>query len=337
MANFNTVGDLAQTFLIRQQNVQLKTDLQRLSLELSTGQKADIASSLSGDYSPVASIERSLTSLSSFQTANAEAGLFASTMQAALGNLQSLAIEVAPNLLTASDAGQAEFVEPATGEAKQKFIAAVAVLNTQIAGRSVFSGMATDRTALAQPDAILAELQTAIAAETTSAGVITVIDAWFDTLGGGFETNAYNGSANALAPFNVGPFESSKLEIKADDQALRDTLKGLAVASLVYDGALAGDPDEKSALVKSSAEILLSAESGLAGLRAKVGSTEAQIEQASVRNGSEKAALEIARAELLGVDSYETATKLEATRTQLETLYTITARLSRLSLADFLR
>jgi flagellar hook-associated protein 3 FlgL len=37
------------------------------------------------------------------------------------------------------------------------------------------------------------------------------------------------------------------------------------------------------------------------------------------------------------VDPYEAATKLEAAQSQLEALYTVTARLSRLNLVDFLR
>ncbi len=46
--------------------------------------------------------------------------------------------------------------------------------------------------------------------------------------------------------------------------------------------------------------------------------------------------MEIARTELIGADPYDTATEMEAVQGQLETLYTVTARLSRLSLADFL-
>jgi flagellar hook-associated protein 3 FlgL len=47
--------------------------------------------------------------------------------------------------------------------------------------------------------------------------------------------------------------------------------------------------------------------------------------------------LEIARADLVAIDPFEAATRMEAAQTQLETLYSVTARLSRLSLVDFLR
>ena len=58
---------------------------------------------------------------------------------------------------------------------------------------------------------------------------------------------------------------------------------------------------------------------------------------ASARNGAETSALEIARTDILAIDPYRTATELQSTETRLETLYTLTARLSRLSLSEYLR
>ena len=44
----------------------------------------------------------------------------------------------------------------------------------------------------------------------------------------------------------------------------------------------------------------------------------------------------MARGGMVGVDGYDTATALQETQARLETLYTLTARLSRLKLADYL-
>ncbi len=72
-------------------------------------------------------------------------------------------------------------------------------------------------------------------------------------------------------------------------------------------------------------------------MRANLGTVEAHIETVSVQSASETSALEILKANLLSVDPYETASELQAVQTQLETLYALTARMSRLSLVDFLR
>jgi flagellar hook-associated protein 3 FlgL len=72
-------------------------------------------------------------------------------------------------------------------------------------------------------------------------------------------------------------------------------------------------------------------------MAARLGTVEGQIEAASTRNNSETSSLQIARNGITGVDPYETASKLEATRQQIEMLYTLTSRISRLSLVDYLR
>ena len=57
----------------------------------------------------------------------------------------------------------------------------------------------------------------------------------------------------------------------------------------------------------------------------------------TIRAAAEATALGLAREALIGADPYEAAAALEAAETQLETLYTLTARISRLSLVNFLR
>ena len=64
---------------------------------------------------------------------------------------------------------------------------------------------------------------------------------------------------------------------------------------------------------------------------------EAQIDAAQARNANESFALQIARNDLVSADPYETASKLQETEAQLEMIYTITARMTRLSLLDYMR
>ena len=72
-------------------------------------------------------------------------------------------------------------------------------------------------------------------------------------------------------------------------------------------------------------------------LAAKVGVSESRIDTAQSRNAADLLTLEMAEAELVTSDPYRTAAELEAVQTNLETVYAITARLSRLTLTDFLR
>jgi leucyl/phenylalanyl-tRNA--protein transferase len=74
----------------------------------------------------------------------------------------------------------------------------------------------------------------------------------------------------------------------------------------------------------------------LAHLVARLGGLQAQVDRAQTRNESEAAALGMARTGMVQIDPYDAATRLQNTETQLQLIYTLTARISRLSLADYL-
>ena len=79
------------------------------------------------------------------------------------------------------------------------------------------------------------------------------------------------------------------------------------------------------------------ASNAVTGVQAKVGMSQQIVENAVARNSAERTALSIARGEILAADPYETASALTQTETSLQNLYALTARLSRLSLADYIR
>ncbi|MCG6903859.1 MAG: flagellar biosynthesis protein FlgL [Rhodobacter sp.] len=331
-----TFGDMASPFRLQASNQRLKTELQRLGQELASGKTADLRATTKGDLGNYAGLESVINALGAYHVAANEAALFTEAIQRSLETVQVHASEIGPALLIAGSTGEATLVQTAATDARSRFAAVVSVLNTKIADRAILSGTAIGADALAGSETMLADLQIAIAAETTAAGVAAAVDAWFDDTGGGFETSGYLGSTTDLAPFRLGPDEQGSLSVRGDDQNIRDVLKGFAMAALVSDGALAADHDERVALIGLSATQILSGDKALAELRAEVGTAEGQIETARTRNDAEVAALEMARSEIVRVDPYTAATDLQAAETQLQTLYTITARLSRLSLAEYL-
>lgn len=89
-------------------------------------------------------------------------------------------------------------------------------------------------------------------------------------------------------------------------------------------------------MLMSSGEDLLTSQGALTAVRADLGYAESRLDESKVRLSAERASFEMSRNELLGVDPYETATRLEAVQFQLESLYTVTARLSQLSLVRYL-
>lgn len=335
--NTVSIGDLANTFTIRRQTSGLKADLNRLASEMTTGRKADLGASLAGDFGPFAGIERSLRALTAYSTANKEAAGMLEASQLALGNVQSMGRDLSAAVLTASNTEDPVMIGATAEDARQKLSAVVSSLNTSYAGRSLFGGAATDRPALASGDTMLAELATLVAGETTAAGIVTAVDSWFDDAGGGFETAGYLGSSNDMGPLMIAEGETVAVGLRADDQVMRDTLKGYALMSLIAEGALDGDGGEQAALAGAAAGKMLAADGDLTDARARIGAVEARVEDAQARNAAETSAYELARNELIGADPYDTATELQSVYAQIETLYTVTARISGLTFTDYMR
>lgn len=338
MTSLNT-GDLAQSLLLRRQNSALKADFNRLTQEMTSGRKTDLGAALKGDFKILAGIEHSLTVLRSFNTAASEARTFATTQQATLDLVQKLGADLAPVLTGAGTNGGAAHVSTAAHDARQKLFSAVSALNVRVGDRYAFSGNATDQKPILGAQDILDQLTTAIAGQVTVAGVTGAVDAWFNAPpgSGGYLDTVYGGSPVALAPFRIGESEAASLTLTATDPILREALKGLALGAMVAEGALTGDLPGQAALLKTAGQSLLASGLGLASLQANLGSTEGHIATVTARNVAEVTALGIARNELVATDPFETAHELETVKTQLETLYAVTARLSRLNLSDFLR
>lgn len=332
-----TIGDLAYTFLIKRQTSGLKSEMARLASELTTGQKADLGTSLAGDFGPFAGIERSLRAIAAYTTANSEAAGMLTASQLALENVQSIGRDLSTALLTASSSEDVVLIGATAEDARQKFSAVVSTLNTSMADRTLFGGAATDRPALATGEEMLAEIAAATAGETTAAGIVAAVEAWFDDAGGGFETMGYLGSTSDMGPMLIAEDETVSVGVRADGQVIRDTLKGYALMSLIAGGALAGQVTEQADLAAAAATQLLAADGDITDVRARIGAVEARIEDAQARNAAEKSAYELARTELVGADPYQTATELQAVYAQIETLYTVTARIAGLKFTDYMR
>lgn len=331
-----SLGDQSQLFQTRRQNTRLKSDLERLTREMTSGRLMTPRTGSSGDVSQLFAIERSLKALAGYATATIEAGTFLGAVQDSLGVLQDSAQGAASAAIAAGASGTPTQLSVTAGDARGRLVSAIATLNGSQAGRSLFAGTATDGAALAPADDILSALETAIAGETTADGVATVIEDWFTAPGGGFETVGYRGAPEGLG-FRVAAGETVGPGVTAEDLRIRATLAGLAMAAMVGDSTLSGNTVEQARLASRAGNSLLAADAGMSNLRAEVGTSEAMIEANITHQSAEKTSLELAEAKYAAADPYETASKLQEVTSQLETLYAVTARLSNLSLTEFLR
>ncbi len=328
-----SVGDMAQSFNLTRSGAAMKASLQRLSNELVSGLTDDAAAHLSGDFGPLAGIQASLARLEGYKSVTTEAGLYAETMQTALGRIVEMSGDLSRVLLSGASPGAPAQIAALGAEAAQKFESAIGALNTRVGDRNLFSGQAATTTPLPSGAELLDTLQTVVAGATSAADVQTALDDWFSASAGYAAT--YKGD-DGLVALPLAPGDVARLDITALDPAIRDTLKGLAMAALLDRGVLTDSPQGRSDLVRRSGEALLSAQTGMSATTARLGSAQAHIDQAAQQNSAESSALSIAASDLLAIDGYEVASQLQQTQVQLEILYTLTSRLSRLNLVNFL-
>ncbi|WP_204112688.1 flagellin [Shimia biformata] len=335
--NLNRIGDLAEHFVLRRQNVEMKRQLGDLTAEMASGRRSDLANPLTGDYTYLSDIERSLQLLAGFSNSTREAALLTDAMQNVLELVQTTTTELGRNTLTVAGSQLTTGYEIASQRGVEDFRTLVSALNTTQAGRSLFGGTATGRNALAPADEILAELRAVTSGLMTPGDVVAAVDDWFHAAGGGFETVGYIGATDNLSPAQVSGDTWVNLDLRADDGRLRNVLRDTALIALASDPVVGFSTLVQTEVLKTGAEGLIANQADLTQMRAGVGNAQERIEHARVRNEAERTASEMARTELIAIDPYDTATRLENVQTQLESLYAVTARMSRMSLLDFLR
>ena len=334
-----TTGDLSRSYMLGRQSSDLKTRLTTLAQEMSSGRKADLSAALGGDYRSLAGLEHSLKVLSAYGTAASEASLLAQTQQQALELVQTTSSDLGTALLSAGTNGTQAQIKTAAGQALSQFDSLLSSLNVSVGGQYAFSGDRTDHRPLPTAQEMLAYLGPVVAGQTTVSGLVAAVDGWFDAPagGGGFLDQAYGGSPSSMARVQIGPTATTSLTTTAADPTLREVLKGLTLSSLVAQGTFSGNSDAQAALLSSAGTHLINNGDRLTTLMANLGAEQQAIDDAQTQNSATASGLEISRNALVAVDPYETATALQSTQQQLQALYTVTARLANMTLADYLR
>lgn len=337
MTNYLSLGDLSRTALLRHANVQLKSRLTTLTQEAATGLKADVVAATDGQLGRLAMIQDRLALLQAHQRTGAAVQTELGGLQEAMGALAKIGVAAGGALQAAASAADGAGLGVRAEGARQDFHAAVRLLNLSVGGRHLLSGSAVDTRPLSDPAAILADVRSQVAGLSDPASIAAAVDAWFgaDPAADGFAQAHFHGNT-AAREAEIAPGETIRQQRTALDPAFRDLLKGLTLGVLAGDASLGLAAEQGAALLGEAGLRVSAAASAMTQARAELGIEEQAVVQALARNGGETTALSLARSDMLAADPYETAAALGQTETNLQNLYALTARLSRLSLADYL-
>lgn len=331
----NSLGDMASHFTSLRHNTAIKARMDILTRELSTGKVADLALHLGDDGARLLAIRRSFDSAAGFATANRNLSQALSAMQVSLAGIESERAALSGGLMSITPQSSAQQLGLATAAAETAFGSIVGALNVRFGNASLFAGAASDRAALSPAGDMLAAIRTALAVATTTGDVATVLDDWFDDPAGGFATIGYQGDTGAPVSRRIDSDTTVTVAARADDPGLRALLKATAMAAVAGEPGLL--PGTQSALLIKARDALVALGDGVVGMQAGLGQIEERSERALAQHTASQTALGLIDNDLTAADPYATASRLQAVQQQLETHYTLTARLSGLSLVNYLR
>ncbi|MBM1220530.1 hypothetical protein JQU17_07185 [Ponticoccus sp. SC2-23] len=333
---YSGLGDMARYFTSSRVNFDIRTRLDALARELSTGLKLDPARDLGAEAARVPEIERRLALVDRQVSSASQIADRLGVMQASLENISTIGTNLMGQLNSLSQSSGNDWRQDAARLGKGAIEDMVSTLNTRFAGSFLFSGVAEDGQSLSSALVILDDIGTAIAGVTTADDLINAIDSWFADTGGGFETIAYLGDNGDAAERRIDDLTSIRIDLRGDDPALRELMAGAALAFFAEDQSIVLSDAERDAVIDRASQSLFSASSGVADLRGRLGGLQQRVDDARARLTAEQTSFGLMRSTLLAADPFETATALEQVQLQLETHYAVTARLSQLSLTRYL-
>jgi flagellar hook-associated protein 3 FlgL len=351
-----SVGSVSSSTLsgILQNTVsRLQSQMTTLETESSTGLLADIGQTLGADTGQDVAMHQQTADLAAITSSNALVTAQLSTASDALTSLQTSSQSLLAQLVqgqtsTPSSTGARAIQQTAAG-ALQSFASS---MNANAGGQYVFGGInsgvapiasyAQSPTSAAQT-AVDNAFQATFGMAITSASVNTIsgtamtsfLDNQFATLFTGSNWTSTWSSASDTAQANrIGVNETATTSISANQSAFQTMAQALTMVSEF--GGLNLASDAYSALMSKAQSVMNDANSGLIEASAAVGTMQNQVTQADSAITLQQNVLTTQINAKESVNSYDVVSQVSNLSTQLQTAYSLTAQIHKLSLVSFL-
>ncbi|MEM7487799.1 MAG: hypothetical protein AAF390_01610 [Pseudomonadota bacterium] len=330
-----TTGYFLGALLPRDNSTETRARIDTLSQELITDRHADLGEALRSDFSQVSVAAHELRTYRAHAASLLQAETWGQGLQTALGGMQDdlqRLFEAIPASLTGTgDMDLAGIGEIGSGVLSDL----LSQLDARVGGRGLFQNGHPGASPPPDAQTVMADIAALAGGATDLVGLTAAVDAYFAP-GGPYGLAAATLPADPVA-FPTGPAETAAFQISAASPEIVTALQKAALAAALPDAGFPMSETDREAARSSLIEGIATATSGLTGLRGRIGAVEARISDIADRLDSARARQETALGDATAPDPNETATRLQAEMSRLETTYAITARRSRLRLTDFIR
>ena len=334
---FDSIGNLASSLLLRHASVKAKQNLVRLSSELTSGITSDVRDRLRNDLSKQYDWEHGISKNYVLEKTLSEAVTKIQAKQTVLEAISETTVLFANNVSIATNANGDSALNTLSEQAEQSLSQVLSHLNAKAMGQSLFAGSYSDMPAVSDAESILNSVKTYLGDVSSSASVVHGVQAWMEDAVTGYQSVAYTGSLDNQAPIRVSNDRTIEETTKANDPPVRALVESFILAALSAASGPLDTENQRITLLQIATDKMRSANDQVIELQASIGFSEAVITRAKVATSVEVNALEQLRAKTLGVDEFEIASMIQETELQLEKIYTMTARASRMSLLEYLK
>lgn len=332
-----SLGDMARHFIGLRDITATRKQLARLNGEVTSGQAADPVRHLAGRSDRLFALNHKIATLGAEQKAAAALGQRLQTAREAVGTIEAARADLSQTLLSLPMAVTTQAFPRVGAEAEGALRAMVSALSTRQGPDYLFAGRNSDMAPVAPADDIIVQIRQVAAGAQNAQEVQQRVQQALVAPGGLFDTAFYQGATGAEDRRDLGQGVQIGLGPRADDPAFRSLMATYATAMLVADSGLPiSDTAKVEALHALGAELVAAAEP-LAIATARLGGQENLAEQIAAARGAGLTAATMMRQDLVGIDQAEAISTFDQMQAQLEIQYTVTARLSGLSLAGYLR
>lgn len=329
-----SVSSLGQNQHIRTILRDVKTEVNRTQIEISTGKRAQQFSGLDLESGRSIDLRADFNRIDSYTTSINLAQGRATVMDNAMDRITEVArdVFVTTNQFPLSGEPPMDVIRD---EARKALDVVRQVLNTSTGGRFLFAG--TDIANAPIDAANAAAFDTTVQGEITAflggqSGAVTLanVNGLTDAALG------HSGTLAAAGPVSVRIDDNLDADytVRADDQGFGDIMRGLALlANLEYDPAREADFFQ---IYTGASQLIDQGATRIDTAQAQLGLTRQIMDETQVKHEQSQGVIEGFIADVEDADIAQAATDLSNLQSQLEAIFSTTASLRDLSLVNFL-
>ena len=315
----------------------LKARLDETAREAVTGRREDITAATGGAVGGAHLLKKSLDDIERqtqhYSISRTRINLVSQALEGTRGAVSDMDIRALAALTINNDTAINVIVDEADTTLRQVF----SLLNVNHGNRNLLSGAATDQQSLASVETFLNDIKAILVGATTPADIDTALDTYFDDPAGGFQTNIYQGSNQNASSLQLADNTRVAYDVRADSQSIKDVLRGIATIAATDSAGFDRQSAEFSEFFRGATEAISRGTVALIEQEANLGVKSGLINKNEELNEFERITLTLAYNTATGRDQFEAANELKLLEVQLQASYTLTARLSELTLVNYLR